>query len=86
MDSLNPGLRSGVLTIFCLIQAVKNSCCSNKSDLHQELRRWIYCARGMQDKKMTIGIVCLLLRTPMVVGMEWNKGAVEQKGSREGRS
>lgn len=45
----------------------------------------MYCARGMQNKKTTIGIVCLLLRITMVVGMEWNKGGVEQKRPREER-
>lgn len=39
IDSLNTVLGSGVLGVFCLIQAVKNSCCSNKSEHHQELRR-----------------------------------------------
>jgi len=35
-------LSSGVLGVFCLIQAVKNSCCSKKAELLQELGRWIY--------------------------------------------
>lgn len=68
MDSLNFVIRSGVLIFLYLIQATKNSCCSNKSELHQELRRWIYCMRGMQDMKTRIETVCLLLRTRVVGG------------------
>lgn len=80
MDSLNLVLRSGVLIVFRLMQAVKNSCCSKKSELHQELRRWIYCTRGMQDKKTRrTGIVCPLLRTTVLVGMEQNKGEVGRR-------